>query len=61
MFPTNFSVMEQMYNAMTGKLTRTMSQEEFLRRWAYTEETRTQNGENPLLEWYKNASMMLTL
>jgi SAM-dependent MidA family methyltransferase len=61
MFPTDFQTMEAMYRAMTGKLTRVVSQEDFLKRWAYTDETQTKNGENPLLDWYKNASMMLTL
>lgn len=61
MFPTDFQTMEAMYRAMTGKLTRVVLQEEFLKRWAYTDETRTKNGENPLLDWYKNASMMMTL
>ena len=61
LFPTNFNVMELMYRAITGKLTRVMSHEEFLRRWAYVEETETKNGENPLLTWYKNASVLVTV
>jgi hypothetical protein len=61
LFPTNFNAMELMYRAITGKLTRVMSHEEFLRRWAYVEETETKNGENPLLSWYKNASVLLTV
>ncbi|KAL8638820.1 MAG: hypothetical protein Q9228_004065 [Teloschistes exilis] len=58
-FPSDFNVVEDMYSAITGKLTRVMSQKEFLERWAYTEDTRTLSGENPMLEWYKNASTML--
>jgi hypothetical protein len=61
MFPTNFNVMEAMYRAITGKLTRVLSQEEFLSRWAYLEETQTRSGENPLLSYYQNASVMITL
>ena len=53
--------MEAMYRAMTGKLTRVMSHEEFLKGWAYLEETQTRNGENPMLGWYKNASIMTTI
>ncbi|KAL9625898.1 MAG: hypothetical protein Q9204_007752 [Flavoplaca sp. TL-2023a] len=58
-FPVDFSVMEDIYQAITGKLTRVMSHKEFLQRWAYIDETRTISGENPMLSWYKNASTML--
>jgi hypothetical protein len=61
LFPTDFPVMENLYRAITGKLTRVMSHEDFLRRWAFVEETETKNGENPLLSWYKNASVMTTV
>lgn len=50
--------MDDMYKALTGKLTRVMKQEEFLRSWACLEETETINGDNPMLNWYKNASVM---
>jgi hypothetical protein len=53
--------MEAVYGAITGKLTRVMSHEDFMRSWAYVEDTQTQSGENPLLSWYKNASMMVTV
>lgn len=58
-FPIDFNVAEDMYSAITGKLTRVLTQEEFLKRWAYTEDTETLSGENPMLLWYKNASTML--
>lgn len=58
-FPVDFQVMEDIYRAITGKLTRVMSHKEFLQRWAYVEETRTISGENPMLSWYQNASTML--
>ncbi|KAK0733523.1 S-adenosyl-L-methionine-dependent methyltransferase [Lasiosphaeria miniovina] len=61
MFPTDFHRAEAIYQAITGKLTRVLSHEEFMRRWAYLEETETQTGENPLLSWYKNASVLTTL
>jgi len=53
--------MEEIYRAVTGKLTRVVTHEEFMNRWAYVGETRTRNGESPLLSWYANASVMTTL
>lgn len=61
LFPTDFGVMESIYRAVTGKLTRTMSHEAFMRSWAYVEDTQTRSGENPLLSWYKNASVLVTV
>ncbi|KAF7714348.1 Uncharacterized protein PECH_003054 [Penicillium ucsense] len=60
-FPTDFNVIEDMYRAITGKLTQVTTHEDFVRRWAYIEDTETRNGENPLLTWYKNASMLMTV
>ncbi|KAL4902612.1 hypothetical protein BDW74DRAFT_169484 [Aspergillus multicolor] len=59
-FPTDFNVVEDIYRAVTGKLTQVASHEDFIRRWAYVEDTETKSGENPLLTWYKNASMLIT-
>ncbi|MCJ1270717.1 hypothetical protein MMC22_010614 [Lobaria immixta] len=61
LFPTNFAVMEDIYRALTGNLTRVLSHEDFLRRWAFVEDTEARNGENPLLTWYANASVMTTV
>ncbi|TAQ84740.1 hypothetical protein B7494_g6932 [Chlorociboria aeruginascens] len=61
LFPTDFNVMEHVYRAITGKLTRVLSHEDFLKRWAYVEETETKSGENPMLNWYKNASTLITI
>lgn len=61
LFPTEFAVMEDIYRAITGNFTRVHTQEAFLRQWAYIEDTRTRSGENPLLTWYANASVMTTL
>lgn len=61
MFPTDFRITEAMYQAITGKLTRVLSHEDFMQRWADIEETETQSGENPLLSWYKNASVLYTV
>ncbi|EGP87352.1 unnamed protein product [Zymoseptoria tritici ST99CH_1A5] len=61
LFPTDFGVMEDIYRAITGRLTRVMTHEDFFQRWAYVEDTRMRSGENALLGWYKNASVMLTV
>ncbi|KAI1464269.1 DUF185-domain-containing protein [Daldinia caldariorum] len=61
LFPTDFHVMEAMYRALTGKLSRVMGHEAFMRSWAFVEDTTTQSGENPLLSWYRNASVMVTV
>ena len=60
LFPTNFSLMEEIYRSITGRLTRLTSHRDFMQQWAYIEDTRTRNGENPLLGWYENASVMTT-
>ncbi|OJD29254.1 uncharacterized protein BKCO1_8600010 [Diplodia corticola] len=61
LFPTDFGVMEDVYRAITGKLTHVMTHEDFLKRWAFLEDTQVRSGENPLLSWYKNASVMTTV
>ncbi|EMC95282.1 hypothetical protein BAUCODRAFT_35266 [Baudoinia panamericana UAMH 10762] len=61
LFPTDFGVMEDIYRAITGRLTRVMTHEDFFRRWAYVEETQMRSGENAMLGWYKNASVMVTV
>lgn len=60
-FPTDFAMMEDIYRAITGKLTRVSKHQTFLESWAILEETRVRNGDNPLLNWYANASMMTTI
>ncbi|KAF3762202.1 DUF185-domain-containing protein [Cryphonectria parasitica EP155] len=60
MFPTDFTTMEAVYRSITGKLSRVWSHEDFMRSWAFVEDCETRNGENPLLSWYKNASVMMT-
>jgi hypothetical protein len=60
-FPTDFDVIEDMYRAVTGKLTFVSSHQDFMERWAYIEDTETQSGENPLLTWYKNAKVLATV
>ncbi|KAF2719913.1 DUF185-domain-containing protein [Polychaeton citri CBS 116435] len=60
-FPTDFGVMEDIYRAITGRLTKVMSHEDWLVRWADIEACEMQSGENALLGWYKNASVMVTV
>ncbi|KAK2758703.1 hypothetical protein FQN54_003393 [Arachnomyces sp. PD_36] len=60
-FPTDFNIVEDIYRAITGKLTRVTTHEDFLQRWAYVEDTETRNGENPLLSWYQNAAVLTTV
>ena len=60
-FPTDFSMMEDIYRAITGKLTRVLSHKDFLERWAHVEDTQIKSGENPMLSWYKNARVMTTV
>jgi hypothetical protein len=61
LFPTDFEVMEPMYSAITGKFARTYTHEEFMAGRADIAETSTKNGDNPLVTWYKNASVMITM
>ncbi|KAH9826269.1 protein arginine methyltransferase [Teratosphaeria destructans] len=61
LFPTDFGVMEDMYRVLTGRLTRVLTHEDFFRRWADVRRTEMQSGENALLGWYRNASVMVTV
>ncbi|EEU48759.1 uncharacterized protein NECHADRAFT_30531 [Fusarium vanettenii 77-13-4] len=61
LFPTDFRITEAIYRAITGKLTRVMSHGDFMRKWAYVEDTETRSGENPLLSHYSNASVLVTV
>ncbi|CAF9931570.1 MAG: hypothetical protein GOMPHAMPRED_005947 [Gomphillus americanus] len=60
LFPTDFVFMADLYKAITGKRGKVSTHSEFLSHWAYTEDTKTKNGENPMLSWYRNASVMMT-
>ncbi|EHY60533.1 hypothetical protein ABEF92_003444 [Exophiala dermatitidis] len=60
-FPTDFAMMEDIYRAITGRLTRVSSHRDFLESWAFVEDTQVRSGENPMLSWYENASVMTTV
>lgn len=60
-FPTDFSLMEDVYRALTGKLTKVLTHRSFLEGWADLRATTTRNGENPMLTWYENAAVMATV
>ncbi|KAF2459984.1 S-adenosyl-L-methionine-dependent methyltransferase [Lineolata rhizophorae] len=60
LFPTDFNMMAAFYEHITQKFPYVLSHEDFLRRWAYVEDTQARNGDNPLLTWYKNTSVMIT-
>ncbi|KAK5732739.1 hypothetical protein LTR17_010294 [Elasticomyces elasticus] len=61
LFPTDFGVMEDIYRAVTGRLTRVMTHEDFFTRWADVEGTEMKSGENGMLGLYRNASVMVTV
>ncbi|KAI1905546.1 hypothetical protein LOZ53_006818 [Ophidiomyces ophidiicola] len=60
-FPTDFNVMEDVYRVITGKLTRLSTHADFMKRWAFVEDTQTRSGENLLISWYRNTSVMVTV
>lgn len=60
MFPTDFNVASDLYKQVTGKVPRVETHREFLEQWANTEVTTTKKGENPMLDFYKNASFMMS-
>lgn len=60
-FPTDFTLMEDVYRAVTGKLTRVSSHRAFMEGWADLEATRTRDGQNVMLSWYDNCAVMTTV
>lgn len=60
MFPTDFSLAQEMYRQVTGKLAKVENHLEFLEQWADVEATTTKKGENPMLDFYKNVSFMVS-
>ena len=61
-FPTDFQLMEDMYRALTGKLTRVQGQREWLKGWGEGNGgTVARNGEDVMAGWYGNQSVMTTV
>lgn len=75
MFPTKFTLLNRMYSEAanerstgyfshvrhrTGLKGRVSTHAEFLRTWGDVESTTTQSGENPMLDFYENASFIVT-
>lgn len=58
MFATDFSMARDLYVQMSGKLVEKTKHDEFLRLWGDIDATRTQNGDNLMLELYQNASFL---
>lgn len=60
MFPTDFNLAQDLYRQVTGKLAKVEHHSEFLEQWADVEATTTKRGENPMLDFYKNVSFMVS-
>ena len=60
MFPTDFGVSSDIYKQLTGKVPRVESHKEFLSQWADLDATTTKAGENPMLDFYRNVSFMVS-
>ncbi|CUM68635.1 uncharacterized protein PRCAT00006362001 [Priceomyces carsonii] len=60
MFPTDFDIASELYAKVTKKLARVESHKEFLTQWADLDITTTKKGENPMLNFYKNVSFMVS-
>ncbi|KAJ3322400.1 hypothetical protein HDV06_003137 [Boothiomyces sp. JEL0866] len=59
-FPTNFQLMSQIYQNLTGNSGIVMKHSEFLKSYGNLTETRTRSGDNPMLEYYENVSFLLS-
>lgn len=61
MFPTNFELMAKIYNKVTGKSLEVNTHRKFMQAWSESEKTQCANGENPMLDYYKNVKFMCGL
>lgn len=60
MFPTDFDLASDLYKQTTGKLAKVELHKDFLEQWADVDVTTTKKGENPMLDFYKNVSFMVS-
>ncbi|ODV65783.1 DUF185-domain-containing protein, partial [Hyphopichia burtonii NRRL Y-1933] len=60
MFPTDFELASDLYKQVTGKVSRVESHHDFLDQWADLEMTTTKKNENPMLDFYRNVSFMVS-
>lgn len=74
MFPTDFQSLNRIYSELaneksgyfshvrhsSGLKGKISTHKEFMQNWGDTEMTRTRSGENPMLDFYENASFMVT-
>ncbi|CAK9440641.1 uncharacterized protein LODBEIA_P46580 [Lodderomyces beijingensis] len=58
MFATDFEMAEELYKQITGKIPKISTHREFLEKWADVNATSTKSGENPMLDFYRNASFL---
>lgn len=61
MFATNFELMANIYKQIIGRDVEISLHRDFLVKWADTSATTTKNGENPMLDFYRNVSFMTTV
>lgn len=60
MFATDFHLASDLYKKTTGKLAKVELHKQFLMQWADVDQTTTKKGENPMLDFYKNAAFMIS-
>lgn len=60
MFATDFNLAGSLYKQVTGKVPRVELHSEFLEQWADVNATTTRAGENPMLDFYRNVSFMIS-
>ena len=60
MFATDFNIASEMYKQVTSRVPRVESHHDFLEQWADTDITTTKTGENPMLDFYRNVSFMVS-
>ena len=59
-FPTNFELLRDIYGVISGKESTIHSNRSFLQRYGDVKATTTKSGENPMLDYYENASFITT-